>query len=38
MRLISPFPASVSIGAPASTGEFTLSGNRAATIAASQPP
>jgi hypothetical protein len=31
--LIEPFPASVSIGAPANTNEFTLSGKRAAIIA-----
>src|SRR5271166_1923061 len=33
MRLIGPSPASVSIGDPARTSAFTLSGNRAATIA-----
>src|SRR5271157_4839680 len=32
MRLIGPSPASASIGAPARTSEFTLSGKRAATI------
>jgi hypothetical protein len=38
MRLIESFPAFVSIGAPASTNEFTLSGKRAAIIADIQPP
>ena len=33
MRLIGPSPASVSIGVPARTSAFTLSGNRAANIA-----
>jgi|SRR5208283_1299586 len=38
MRLIGPSPASVSIGDPARTSAFTLSGKRAATIAEDQPP
>ena len=38
MRLIGPLPASVSIGAPASTSERTLDGKRLANIADIQPP